>query len=200
MKPSHWLSALLALLGLSCAESGGPVIVDASWNLSCPSSSFAQCASWAEDTCLGDLGQRTIAGVHGEMSCTGDPMIATCEIVERDGLTLINLKASVGDFALELEGAATEATEGADEQTVCVVTVTEDGAEYGRKLMLGRCGRDAPSVEQPCQVSNVIAERGIVAFDLQCEALLNSASALGFDVTAVGGEPATISFSNCSGF
>ena len=199
-KPSRWLCALLSLLALSCAESGGPVIVDASWNLTCPSSTSAECASWAEDTCLGNQGSRTIAGAHGEMSCNDvDPIIATCEVVERDGLTVIDLKASVGGFAFELTGAAAEATPSAEEQTVCIVTITEEGVDYGRTVMLGSCGREEPSVEQPCQISNVMAESGVIAFDLQCEALLNSASGFGFDVTATSGQP-TISFSNCSGF
>ena len=176
------------------------MIVDASWNLSCPSSSSAECASWAEDTCLGQLGARAIVGAHGEMSCNDqDPIIATCEVVERDQLTVINLKVSVGDFGFELVGAAAEESEGAEADSVCIVTITEDGAEYGRTVMLGSCRREPPSVEQPCQISNVMAEAGVVAFDLQCDALLNSASGLGFDVNALGGQPA-ISFSNCSGF
>jgi hypothetical protein len=134
------------------------------------------------------------------MSCNEeDPIIATCEVVERDGLTVIDLKASVGGFAFELTGAAAEATPGAEQQTVCVLTITEEGVDYGRTVMLGSCGLDAPSVEQPCQLSNVVAEAGVVAFDLQCEALLNSASGFGFDVSATSGQP-TISFSNCSGF
>ena len=198
MKSILWLSVLLSLLALSCAEGEGPVVVDASWNLTCPSSSSAECASWAEDTCLGDAGQRTIAGAHGEASCTDEPIIATCEVVERDGMTVINLKAAVGGFGFELTGAATEATPSADEQTVCVVTITEEGVDYGRIVMLGSCGREEPSVEQPCQISNVVAEAGVIAFDLECDALLNSASGFGFDVNATSGQP-PISFSNCSG-
>lgn len=199
MKSSRWLCAVLPLLALSCADSEGPVIVDASWNLTCPSSSSAECASWAEDTCLGDFGSRTIAGAHGEISCTDEPIIATCEVVERDELTVINLKASVGGFAFELKGAAAETAPGAEEQTVCLVTITEEGVDYGRTVILGVCGREEPSVEQPCQISNVIAEAGVIAFDLECHALLNGVSGYGFDVNANSGQP-PISFSNCSGF
>ncbi len=200
IKAGPWPCALLALLALSCANSGGPVVVDVSWNLTCPSSSSAECASWAEDTCLGELGARSISGAHGEMSCNDqDPIIATCEVVQRDELTVINLKATAGDFGFELTGAATDDSGGMGAESVCIVTITEDGVDYGRTVMLGSCGREPPSVEQPCQISNVMAEAGVVAFDLQCDALLNSTSGLGFDVSALSGQP-TISFSNCSGF
>ena len=41
------------------------------------------------------------------------------------------------------------------------VTITEDGAVYD----LGGCGTEEPSMEQPCQLSNVSAEGGEVVFD-----------------------------------
>ena len=188
----------LLLLALSCAESGGTVLVDVEYNLTCPDDTAVGCGSLASDTCLGSVGQHAIIGARGETSCTGDPIVASCEAVERpNGLTVIFLEANIGsDFAFELQGATIDSGGNGTEQTACNVTITEDGAAYD----LGGCGTEAPSMEQPCQLSNISTEGGEVVFDLECKSLISRTTTNGFDVGALGGGPTTIRFSNCSGF
>lgn len=189
---------LLSVLALSCADDSGPVVVDARWNLTCPSQSQAGCGAPAPDTCLNDgdgVHERAIVGEHGETSCTGDPIIATCEAIERSSGTNYRLEADVGgEFAFELVALV-----GSDntpvEQSPCNVTIVEDGLPYD----IGACGTADPSPEQPCQLSNITVGDSDVTLDLQCEALLSSTTGLGFDVGATGGGPATIRFANCTG-
>lgn len=193
---SRVLCALLPLLALSCADSGGPVAVDARWNLSCPSSGVG-CGSWAQETCIGNGGQREIVGEHGQAVCDGDQVIARCVAVEQsDGTTKLTLEANIGDkFAFELRGATVDSG-GSVEQTACNVTIIEDEVPYD----VGACGQEPPSVNQPCQLSNISVEGSEVIFDLECDSLLSSVTDLGLDVGALGGGPTPIRFANCSGF
>lgn len=193
-----------ALLALSCAEDSGTVSVDAVYNLTCPDGSSVGCGSYATETCLGPVGQRSIVGARGDTACTGDVLDVRCEAVDRpDGRRFIALEAFVGDeeppgnFAFELD--AILGTGSVEDN--CVVTIIEDGADYGGRVMTGACGTEPPSPpDQPCQLSNVSAEGGVVEFDLLCESLLSSTSGFGFDVGAVGGGPARIRFGACTGF
>jgi hypothetical protein len=198
MKMSRLPLVLVSLFALSCAESSGPVSVNAEWNLSCPGGSGAGCGALAEQTCLGVVGQRAIAGAHRQPACTGDPIIAICEAVQNtDGTRDVFLETEVGgDFALQLRGATVDSGDGIVEQTACNITIIEDGLPYD----VGACGTDAPSMEQPCQLSDVSVEGGNVVFNLECDSLLSSTTGLGFNVGAVGGGPATIRFGNCAGF
>jgi hypothetical protein len=198
MKMSRFMCALLPVLALSCAESGGPVSVNAEWNLTCPAAGGAGCGSLAEETCLGIVGQRAIVGEHRQPSCTGDPIIAICEAVEKpDGTRIVSLEADVGGkFAFELRGVTIDVGDGVVEQTGCNVRIIEDQLPYD----IGACGTEPPSMEQPCQLSNVSVEGSDVVFDLQCDSLLSSTTELAFNVGAVRGGPTTIHFANCVGF
>ena len=189
---------LAACLALSCAESGGAVTVDATWNLTCPMDSAVECGSLASETCLGEFGQRAIVGARGSLACDGEPIVAACEAIERaNGLQVIFLEASVGaDFAFELRGATIDTGDGSVEASECTVTIVEDGLPYD----VGRCGTEPPSLEQPCRLTNVSTGNGAVVFDLECHSLISSTTGNAFDVGAVGGGPTTISFSNCDGF
>lgn len=186
-----------ALLAFSCAESSGTVSVDAQYNLTCPDGSSAGCGALALDTCLGPVGQRSIVGSEGDTTCTGDRLSIACEAVDRpDGRRFVALEAFVGnDFAFMLDVILGN---GLVEDT-CHVTIAEDGADYGGRVT-GTCGTEPPSVDQPCQLTNVSTVGGGVEFDLECEALLSDTSGLGFDVGAVGGGPARIQFGTCAGF
>jgi len=177
--------------------SSGATLVDAQWNLTCPADSAVDCGTPASDTCLGNFGQRSIVGEHGQLACTGDPVIATCEAVQRaDGSRTAMLEANVGDeFAVELLAAGVEA-DGIAGWTACAVTIIEDEVRYD----IGACGAEPPSMEQPCQLSNISIESNEVIFDLQCSSIVSSTTAQGFDVGAVGGGPTTIRFANCFGF
>jgi len=198
MKMSRFMCVALPLFALSCAESGGPVLVDAEWNLTCPADSAVGCPGAPADTCLGDGGRRAIVGEHRQPACTGDPIIAICEAVAKpDGTRIVSLEADVGgEFAFELRGATIDAGDGIVEQTACNVTIIEDELPYD----IGACGTEPPSMEQPCQLSNVSVEGGEVVFDLECDAILSSTTGLGYDVGALGGGPTTIRFANCVGF
>jgi hypothetical protein len=198
MKTSRLMCLLLSVLALSCAESGGPVYVDAEWNLTCPADTAVACPGESAKTCLGTGGQRAIVGEHRQQACTGDPIIAICEAVQRaDGTRIVTLEADVGAaYAFELRGAIIDSGDGIVEQTACNVTVIEEGLPYD----IGKCGTEPPSMQQPCQLSNVSVEGSEVSFDVECDSLLSSTTGQGFDVGAVGGGPATIRFANCIGF
>jgi len=197
MKMTRWICAALALLALSCADSGGPVTVDTQWNLTCPSGGAAGCGALAENTCLGSVGQRVLVGDYRQTACTGDQIIAICEALERsDGKKVVTLEASVGgDFGFELSGATIGADDGSLQAAGCNVTIIEDGLPYD----LGRCGSEPPSMEQPCQLSDISLEDNEISFGLECASLLSSTTDLAFDVGAVGGGPTTIRFANCAG-
>jgi len=203
MKTSRLACALLPLLALSCAESGGPASVDAQWNLTCPVGSDVECPGAPVETCLGEGGERSIQGSHGQISCTGDPIIVICEAVEdSEGARTVTLEANIASrFALELRGASIN-TSGTVEQTGCRVTIIENELPYEIAQMpsaFGNCGQESPSAAQPCQLSNVVVEGSDVAFELECDALI-SLTGQGYDVGAVRGGPTTIRFSNCTGF
>ena len=79
-------------------------------------------------------------------------------------------------------------------QSTCNVKIIEDQLPYD----IGPCGTEPPSVEQPCQLSNITVDGGDITFDLRCESLLSSTTGLGFDVGATGGGATTIHFGNCT--
>ncbi|MGD8824173.1 MAG: hypothetical protein PVI24_04270 [Myxococcales bacterium] len=200
MGTTRFLGPVLSLLVISCANEGGPVAVDATWNLTCPSGGEVDCGAPAPETCLDDgigVYERSIVGEHGQTSCTGDPIIASCEAIDRSTGTSIRLEASVGnpfpDFAFQMDALI-----GMDGATVsaCNVTIVEDQLAYD----MGSCGTEPPSIEQPCQLSSISVDGSDISFDLQCESLWSSVTLQGFDVGATGGGPTTIRFANCAGF
>jgi hypothetical protein len=188
---------LFSVLLLSCADGGGSVTVDARWNLTCPSGGQVGCGAPAPETCLNDgtgVNERAIVGEHGQMTCTGEPIITTCEAIDRSNGTSFRLEANVGDeFAFEL-GAVIGTDDGSVVQSTCNVKIIEDQLPYD----IGPCGTEPPSVEQPCQLSNITLDGGDITFDLRCESLLSSTTGLGFDVGATGGGATTIHFANCT--
>jgi hypothetical protein len=203
MNTSSLVGLLLSVLALSCAQDGGPVVVDAHWNLTCPADSEVGCGSLAAETCLGSVGQRTISGEHGELACTGDAILAICESVDRaDGTRNISLEVNVDrgnrsfpKFAFELEARINAADDSVES---CNVTITEDEVPYD----VGDCGEEPPSMAQPCQLSSISTGNGEVSFAIECKSLLSSVTGTtsGFDVDALGGVPTTIQFANCRGF
>ncbi len=204
MNTGRLAGLLFAVLALSCAQDGGPVLVDAQWNLSCPSGGQVGCASWAQETCIGNGGQRAIVGENGQPEC-GDAIVAICEAVQRaDGMRDITIEANVDRnqgssprFAFRLEVKIDSNDDSVD---LCNVTITEGGSSYGAIDKLSACGTEEPSIEQPCQLSNVSTEGNEVVFDVECDALVNSTTGLAVDVGAVGGGATTIRFANCRGF
>jgi hypothetical protein len=201
-KISRIACLLLSALVISCAEDGAAVLVDAQWNLTCPADSEVDCGALAPQSCLGAVGQRTIIGAHGQTACTGDPILAVCESVDRaDGTRNILIEVNVDrgngsfpSFAFEL-GARVNSAD--DSVQSCNVTIIEDEVPYD----IGDCGEEPPSMAQPCQLSNISTAGGMVSFDIECRSLLSSVTGTsGFDVGAVGGGPTTIQFANCTGF
>ncbi|MBT8468268.1 MAG: hypothetical protein KJN97_05915 [Deltaproteobacteria bacterium] len=203
MNTSRLAGLLLSVLTLSCAQDGGPVLVDAQWNLTCPADSEVGCGSLAAETCLGSVGLRTILGEHGELACTGDAILAICESVDRaDGTRNISLEVNVDrgnrsfpKFAFELEARINAADDSVES---CNATITEDEVPYD----IGDCGEEPPSMAQPCQVSSVSTGNGGVSFAIECKSLLSSVTGTtsGFDVGALGGGATTIQFANCRSF
>jgi hypothetical protein len=202
MNTSRLVGLLLSVLALSCAQDGGPVLVDAQWNLTCPADTEVGCGSLAAETCLGSVGQRTILGEHGEVACTGDAILAICESVDRaDGTRSISLEVNVDrgnrsfpKYAFELEARVNATNDSAES---CNVTITENEVPYD----IGDCGDEPPSMAQPCQLSSISTGNGGVSFAIECKSLLSSltGTSSGFDVGAVGGGPTTIQFANCRG-
>jgi len=177
-----WFSA-------SCADEGGPVATDTAYLLSCPSETSVPCGAIDQGTCLrpegGPAGARELFGLNGETSCErDDPVLAICEAQETEaGDLLITLEAAVGSqFAFELRGAVVD-RDGTNVEGTCQITIVEDSASYGGSL--GACGSEPPSLEQPCQISNVVVDdaAGIdLSFDFECEGLISPTSTQGFDV------------------
>ena len=189
---------LVPLLLASCADDEGPVATDATYNLTCPVSP-SECAP-PQSTCLGDAGLREILGLNGEVSCVGDnPIIAICEAtLTSEGDPILTLVAAVGDlFAFELRGAAVGP--GSTVGGSCEVTIIEDELAYGGSL--GRCGGEEPSLQQPCQITNVAfgEDNADVALEFRCEDLRSSTTGDVYDVAGPDGGPATVRFARCTG-
>ncbi|MDH3728068.1 MAG: hypothetical protein OER77_11110 [Myxococcales bacterium] len=192
------VAVMLPLLGVACADDG-PVATDVFYNLTCPASP-ASCGSPAAGTCLGTGGLREILGVNGEASCDGEtPVVGICEGTRRsDGGLILTLVASVGDrFAFELRRATVD-SDGTMVSGGCELTIIEDQLAYGGSL--GTCGAEPPSMDQPCQISNVALGGADISFDVECEALLSDVTENAFDVGGPNGGPATIRFDRCTGF
>jgi hypothetical protein len=188
---------MLPILGLSCADDG-PVATDVFYNLTCPGSP-ATCSA-PQSTCLGNGGLREILAVNGEISCDDEtPVVAICEATRTpEGGLILNLLASVGDrFGFELRGA-TVVPDGTTVSGACELTIIEDQLAYGGNL--GACGTEPPSMNQPCQISNVVVGGADISFEVECEALLSSTTGNSFDVGGPGGGPATVRFARCTGF
>lgn len=196
MQTGRLMCVPLLVLAVSCAESAAPVLVEARWNLTC-SPAGTGCESLAT-TCLGDLGRRAIVGEHGQTVCTGDPIIATCEAVERsDGMKDVSIETNVdrNDRGVPRYAFDLRVRVNPDDGSVdgCNVTIVEDQLPYD----VGACGTEPPSMAQPCQLSNISVEGHQVSFDLECDALFSSilgADGPAFDVSA------RIDFSNCTDF
>lgn len=191
---------MLPLLGVSCAGEG-PVATDASYNLTCPD--LPASCSPPQSNCLGNGGFREILGVSGEVSCDGEtPLIAICELQRFEGGQLLTLVASVVDefgheFAFELRGAAVESN-GSVSGTACAITIIEDQVSYGGRL--GACGDAQPSMEQPCQISNVVLGDADISFDVACQGLLSDTTGNSYNVGGREGGPARIRFARCTSF
>lgn len=192
------MAVMLPLLGVSCADDG-PVATDVFYNLTCPASP-ATCSP-PQSTCLGNGGLREILGVNGEVSSCDEetPVIAICEATRRpDGGLILTLLASVGDrFGFELRGATLD-PDGSTVSGACELTIIEDQLPYGGSL--GTCGAEQPSMNQPCQISNVVLGGADISFDVECRTLLSSTTGNSFDVGGPGGVPASIRFARCTGF
>ena len=191
------LFAALAIVA-GCSDADGPAATDTIYALTCPAAP-TECGSLSEDTCLrpdgGAIGDRDIFGENGELGCDGENVtIVVCRATETEsGRQMIDLEASVGGFGFETRIFAS--IDGATIDGTCEVTVLEDDLAYGGAL--GTCGIEPPSMEQPCQISNISIgddESIDVSFDVLCEGLRSETVPTdGFDVQA------NIRFARCTG-
>ncbi len=128
-------------------------------------------------------------------------MVGICEATRRsDGGFILTLEASVGDrFAFELRGATLDSN-GTLVSGGCELTIIEDQLSYGANI--GRCGAEPPSMEQPCEISNLDLNDGSadISFDFECQALRSAVTGSAFDVAGPSGAPATVRFARCTGF
>lgn len=188
---------LLSALVAACSTDGAAA-TDTTYTLTCPAAPTS-CGALAESTCLrpegAPQGERELFLIDDEIACDGDQAVVICEASQTsDGRRNLNLEALVGSsFAFEVSvvvGGDNSMIEG-----LCDVTVVEDGLAYGGTL--GTCGFEPPSLEQPCQVSNLVIgniDGADISFDVSCERLLSPTTESGFDVDA------TVRFARCDGF
>ena len=116
------------------------LVFDASWNLTCPRDTEVDCGSLAEQTCLGDFGQRLVVGHHGQIACTGDAILAVCESVERsDGTRNISIEVNVDrdstsfpKFAFELDARVRNSDDSVES---CNITIIDALRKIGRLIM-----------------------------------------------------------------
>ncbi|MEM9728871.1 MAG: hypothetical protein AAF997_09820 [Myxococcota bacterium] len=182
---------------VGCSGDGGPAATDTEYTLTCPASQ--PCGSLSDTTCLrpegGAVGEREIFAENGELSCDDETTtIVVCEATETtDDRLIVQLEATAGAFGFDTRIVASG--DGASIDGSCEVTVMEDELAYGG--MLGTCGIEPPSMDQPCQISNfTVDEEGPVnvSFDVECVGLLSSVTEEAFDVQA------SIRFARCTGF
>ncbi|MEM7137519.1 MAG: hypothetical protein AAF500_13110 [Myxococcota bacterium] len=188
---------LIGSVSLLGCDDGGPAATNTSYTLTCPAAPTA-CGPLSDTTCLrpdgGPAGERVIFATNGELSCDGEtPAIVVCRATATtEDRQILDFEAVVGDFGIETTIIVT--VEGATIQGTCEVTLLEDGVSYGGSL--GTCGVEEPSMEQPCQISNLTvgdADGAEIGFDLACRSLISDLTESGFDVDA------TVEFARCDG-
>ena len=199
---------LSSLLIVSCSDSEEPVLANVEWALSCPQppNPARPCGSLG-DTCLsvGGGGDRQIFQFNGADACPDDDanpgrVVATCVGVEReDTVFSLNVEASVADlYGFEVRGLLVNvATNAVIPSDGCNVTIIEDGQIYDQ----GACGIEAPSEDQPCQISQLfVDQRGEeISMLVACSPIISSVGTE-FDVGGPEGGPASVVFENCDGF
>lgn len=131
----------------------------------------------------------------------------SCSVTEMEGATrTINFSAQQGGgFSIRVEGLVVPFNGGSGGGAGCRVSVVEGNNRYE-----GRCGGAEPSMEQPCQITNVAFRDDLgnptITGEIFCQYLPNEASrSLRIEVTNIGmgpgpaSTPATFRFANCSG-
>ena len=199
---------LCSLLLVSCGDSDGPVLAEVRWALTCPDppDPLRVCGSLGQ-TCLGPGGNRQIFQFNGAEACPdndanpGD-VVAICEAVVRDedeGVFSLRLEASVANmYGFEIRGLLVDVvTSTFVPSEGCNVTIIEDGQIYDQ----GACGIEAPSEDQPCQITDLfVDQRGQeVSMGVACMPIISSVGTE-FDVGGQMGGPADVQFFDCTGF
>ncbi len=205
MRQSITILSFLCLISASCSDAPGQVVTLAEWRVDCPGDGF---------NCTPELpADKTIFQFNGQPGVSGETVRARCEATEDasgDFLEVV-LEASEGDntgflirnLRLGTQGGGFVASPG------CEVTVTQEGFEY-----IGDCGGDAPSAEQPCELSDIDVSEEVdddfgknvggpqVSVSVRCTELPSRQNAqVRRDVLGKGATPkALLRFAQCDGF
>ncbi len=191
----RWFS--LVLLLAACGDDGVGLFADARWQVRCPRD-LAGCSRDGENV--------DILQSDGE-----DGISIACTVDETDANRFVDFNISDGRRRLSINGIQTGLEGGAVTGTGCTVTVVDDSTTY-----VGRCGTNAPSEAQPCQISGLsFIERRTgegdegeygpeVVLNLTCQNITSAADPLRFrrDVyrrNDMGTTPASVRLINCDG-
>ncbi len=132
----------VASLGLGSAgckdDGGGGLGVDARWQLRCPTPAGG---------CLNQRPAHAVSAREGDSDA-----VVSCEIIDiGENQRAIFVEAAQASGSLEVEGLVVNFSGGVLDTAGCQVTIEEDGVIFGPH----HCGPNAPSSEQPCQVTTV---------------------------------------------
>jgi len=193
MTMRRWFS--LVLLLAACGDDGVGLFADAQWQVRCPR----------------DLAGCSRDGENDDIFAAASDVTVSCQVDESGDSRFVRFNLSQGGQRLSIDGIETGVSGGAVVGTGCTVTVVDDSNTY-----VGRCGTNAPSESQPCQISGLsfIEERvegtdmgqygPEVVMRLTCNNITSASDPIRFrrDVyrsRTSGTEPASIRVINCDG-
>lgn len=194
---STTILSLSCLVLLSCSGPPGQVLAEVEWRVRCPGDEF---------NCTPELpADQTIFQYNGQAGLSGETVQAQCEATEDSTGTFLDvlLEAAEGeDTGFMLRNLRLSPTSGGFlPSPACEVTVTQLGFEY-----VGTCGVEAPSSEQPCELSDIaVDERAAdgpqVSLSVQCIELPSRQNAsVRRDIIGQGSmTKASLRFADCDG-
>lgn len=182
----------LAALASSCTVNTKEVYADVRWWTVCPTPQWGGCNAFDKH----DF-QQFDGDVVGE-----DSYGASCSARLSDGRLSISFNVRDGDDSLDVRGIITQRDGGPVLPGACSVAVTEEENAH-----VGACGSAAPSAEQPCQIQEIVVDRGdtdgkSVTVRMRCVNLPSDTNpSRTYNVTDTAGvsSPAEIRLANCRG-
>lgn len=192
----RWFLSLMLLMVVGCSDPPPEVLTDSIWQVECP---FGTACQPFPDS------HEEIHQFNGAPGESGEIVNARCSSTrdQSAGFSNLLLEVSEGDETgfivrnLRLDTASGQVIE----SPACEVSVTDMSFEYE-----GACGVEAPSTEQPCQITSVDVEGTQVTARVKCEDLASRQNAsvirdvLGYDKqTQSSTDTARLLFQNCTG-
>jgi hypothetical protein len=188
------LSILMLLaLASSCTADAKRVYADARWWAVCPVVNPWQGCQAGEQHDL----RQTDGDVVG-----ADTFRASCFADENNGQLSVSFSVQDGEDLIDVRGIVTSRNGGPVLPGGCSVLIVEDENSYE-----GDCGPAVPSADQPCQIQEVVVDRGdadgkSVTVRLQCNNLPWDASperSFNLRDSASTSSPASLRLANCRG-